>query len=213
MTEAAQAIDETKKPETFLHTVEVDIADEEMTARTQRLLDVLNKIDTTEADKASRVSDLNSELKQLRKEAQKIRATINTKRERRDVEVYEQPDFRRNIVFIVRASDGKVIDERAMTLEDRESELPFDKKKGAENDAGDGASGSGGGEATEDAEIQKQSDAAAAKNKGAGKVTRIKASDVKKRKEARAAADKARELADQKDADNAAAEAEESEPA
>jgi hypothetical protein len=190
MSNAAESIDPSKKPETFLHTVEVDITSEETTARTQRLLEVLNKIDTTEADKASRVSDFNGELKQLRKEAGKIRQSIRIGKERRDVECYEQPDFRRNIVFIVRAEDNKVIDERAMTLEDREQELPLNKGKADTDPANEGD----------------DKPATEPKAAGAGKVTRLKASDVKKRKaqrDAKAAADKAREAADAHDEENA----------
>jgi len=208
MPEAAAAAE--KKPETFLHTVVVDVPTEETGARMTRLLEVLNKIDATEADKASRVSDFNAEIKQLNKEAHKLREAITTGKERRDVECYEQPDERRNIVFIVRASDGKVIDERAMTLEDRQEPLPFDKATdvpsgnsgnpvGAGEDAGEkGATGSGGGG---------EENAKAGKG-GAGKVVRIKPSDAKKRKaarEAKEAADKARKLADANDAANAAA--------
>lgn len=211
--------EQTQPRETFLHTVVVDVPTEETGARMTRLLEVLNKIDATEADKASRVSDFNAEIKQLNKEAHKLREAITTGKERRDVECYEQPDERRNIVFIVRASDGKVIDERAMTLEDRmysgadkaKAEAAEREANGSTSDApppggandgedkgADAVGGSGGG-GTE-----------TAKASGGGKLVRIKPSDAKKRKaarEAKEAADKARKLADENDAANAAARA------
>jgi hypothetical protein len=201
MSEPAKAIDDTKKPRVYLHTVEVDITNEETAAHTQRLLDVLNKIDTIEADKASRVSDFNSELKQLRKEAGKVRQAIKVGKERREVEVYDQPDERRNIVFIVRASDNKVLDERAMTLEDRmhAGKSREDAKK-AEAAAESPSTGTGG--AANDGSVPP------GKANAAGTVTRIKASRAKKKREerereAKEAADKARAAADAKDAENA----------
>ncbi len=207
MPEASQAIDTTNKPETFLHTVEVEISNEEAGARTKRLLEVLNEIDKIEGDKASRVSDFNTELKQKRKEAHKIRDAIHLGKERQDVECYEQPDERRNIVFIVRASDHKVLDERAMTLEDR---MYLDKGKApaaAADEPEAAAEGSGGGG---DGEAEGKAGKAGKAGKGGGAtVTRIKASDVKKRKaerEAKEAADKAKKLADEQDARNAAAD-------
>lgn len=172
MSEAA--VDATKKPQIFLHTVEVDVSDEETTARTLRLVEVDRKINETEADKASRVSDFNGELKQLRKERNKLLDAITNRKEKRDVECYEQPDERRNIVFIVRASDGKVLDERAMTLEDRQTPLPFKQKtpEQQEADAASAAAEAGDGES----EVPK-----------AGRVRRIKASDAAKAREARSA--------------------------
>lgn len=186
MSEAAENNDNTKRPDIFLHTVEVDVSDEETTARTLRLVEVDRKINETEADKASRVSDFNGELKQLRKERNKLLDAITNRKEKRDVECYEQPDERRNIVFIVRASDGKVLDERAMTLEDRQTPLPF-KQKTPEQQEADAAS-----EAAEAGDAQPEK----AKPK-ATKVVRIKTSDAKKRKEAKAAAEKARAMADE----------------
>lgn len=196
----------TKKPEIFLHTVEVEISSEEAAERTRRLLTVLNEIDTIEADKASRNSDFNTELKQKRKEAHKVRDAINLGKERRDVECYEKPDERRNIVFIVRASDHKVLDERAMTLEDR---MYLDGGKSKAEAKADEApvEGSGGGGADE---AEGKAGKAGKAGKGGGAtVTRIKASDVKKRKaerEAKEAADKAKKLADEQDAKNADAD-------
>ncbi len=202
---------EQKKPEIFLHTVEVEISTEEAAERTRRLLDVLNEIDTIEADKASRNSDFNTELKQKRKEAHKVRDAINLGKERRDVECYEQPDERRNIVFIVRASDHKVLDERAMTLEDRmhlgQTKTEAEKEaEAAASPAEKATEGSGGG--ADDAN-GKAGKAGKAGKGGGATVTRIKASDVKKRKaerEAKDAADKAKKLADEQAAKNAAAD-------
>lgn len=201
MTEPAAAID-TNKPQTFLHTVEVDVSDEENDARIHRLIDVEHKINDTEADKASRNSDFNTELKQLRKEKNKLLDAIKTKRERKDVECYERAEERTNTVFIVRASDGKVIDERAMTLEDRmhagKSKAEAEKSEAA---VASPSEGKGGGAANDEGKARAAN--------GAGTVTRIRASDAKKKKaerDAKAAADKARAAADANDAKNAADE-------
>jgi hypothetical protein len=196
MSEAAAQIDETKKPRIYLHTVEIDITDEEAGARTKHLLDVLNKIDTIEADKQSRMSDFNSELKQLRKEAAKVRQAIKIGKERRDIEVYDVPEEKQNTIHIMRASDGKKVDERAMTLEDRmhagKSKAEAEKAQKATESPAEQAAANDSGKPPGKADA-------------AGKVTRIKASDVKKKqaqRDAKAAADKARAAADANDAKN-----------
>jgi hypothetical protein len=211
---AAEANDE-QAPEVFLRTIEVEVSDEENTLRLVRLAQVDGEINNTEAAKASRVSDYNAELKQLRKDRNKLLEAITSRREKRDVECYQRADERRGIMAIIRKSDGKVIDERALTIEERQTQLPFRDKTPEEQEAdaasaaaedGDGAqegagrtndterppadeSGDANGQAEDDAELQAQSDAAAKKS-GAGKVVRIRASDAKKRKAARGANDK-----------------------
>ncbi len=212
----AEAIDTTKKPETFLHTVEVEITTEEAAARTKRLLEVLDEIDKIEADKASRVSDFNVELKQKRKEAHKVREAIHLGKERQDVECYEKPDERRNIVFIVRASDHKVLDERAMTLEDRMylgGEPPTENDGASKPKSGKGKKGTAAAtnEASAAAEASTGEGAATETNPPGGKVVRIKPSEAKKRRaerEAKEAAAKARALADENDAANASGDEE-----
>lgn len=145
-------------PKIFLKTVEVEVSDEENTLRLVRLAEVDGNINTTEADKASRVSDFNSDLKQLRKERNKLLEAITTRREKREIECYQVPDERRGIMATIRKSDGKVIDERALTIEERQTPLPF-RGKTPEEQAADAAND---GEQAEDAEIQAQSDATAA---------------------------------------------------
>lgn len=180
---------------TFLHTIEVEISTEESAVRTKRLLDVLNEIDKIEADKQSRVSDFNAELKQKRKEAHKVRDAINLGKERRDVECYEVPEEKQNTIHIVRASDGKKVDERAMTLEDRMNlgKSKEDAKKAQAATESPASEGQGGGAANDTSKA------------GVGKVTRIKASDAKKKRaqrDAKEAADKARAAADANEAKN-----------
>ncbi|HEX5865426.1 MAG TPA: hypothetical protein VF014_14435 [Casimicrobiaceae bacterium] len=200
MSQAAEATDTTKR-KLFLHTVEIDVSDEEHDARIRRLIEVEHKINDTESDKASRVSDFNGELKQLRKEKQKLLDAIKTKRERRDVECYELAEERTNTMHICRATDGKVLGERAMTLEDRMNlgKPKADAKAAQAATESPSDTGKGGGAAN---------DKGKAKATSAGNVTRIRASDVKKKKaqrDAKEAADKARAAADANAAKNASA--------
>lgn len=187
-------------PEKFLKTVEVDVTDDENMERLKRLAVVDRKIKDTEAEKAGDVSKHNETLKQLRKEQGKLLDATTTRREERDVECYNERDDRRGFMLIKRASDGVVIDERAYTEAERNAELPFDKVKpeapkektpeqleadaaGAAAEAGapapdDSAQGAGGAS-------EAPAGKAASGKSGAGKVVRIRASDVQKKKAAR----------------------------
>lgn len=169
MAQAAAETTQNTPRKTFMHTVEVEISTEESGERTRRLLEALNEIDKLEADKASRVSDFNTELKQKRKEAHKVRDAINLGKERRDLECYEVPEERTNTVHIMRASDGKKVDERAMTLEDRMHQ---------------GKSKAEAKEAEAAAASPAETAASEAKPEG-GNVRRIKASDVAKERKKR----------------------------
>jgi hypothetical protein len=142
------------------------------------------------------MAEFNADLKALRQQRSELITTIKTKKEKRKIECFRDPDFRRNTMFIKRADTGAVIEERALTVEERQETLPGtttkpDKapKPGSEDPVvpddykpdghveGAAAEGQGGG-ATEEPQSGKG---------GADKVTRIKASDAKKRKAERAA--------------------------
>lgn len=177
-------------PDIFLKTVEVDVSDEEYTARLERLAAVDNSINDTEATKASRMSDFNAELKQLRKERGKLLDAIRSRREKQDVECYQVADERRGIMATIRKSDGAVIDERALTLEERQGKFPFEENREGMKARDE----EGGGDEREPRDTEAppgfgdEGDEAPAKPK-AGKVVRLKASDVKKRKAARSGQD------------------------
>jgi hypothetical protein len=190
-----------KQPEIFLKTIEVEINDAESQKLLQDHLELELQIDAVRASRASEMAEYNSRLKELRQRRGELINSIHTKKEKRDVAVYNEADERRGIMLTKRADNHVVVDERALTLDERQGKFPFqepgkdgatgesDAGEKAEADAAGAAAEAGDGASREDAAIQAQSDAAAAKGK-AGKVVRIKASDVQKKKAARAAKDK-----------------------
>lgn len=172
-----EATAETRPPEVFLKSIQVDVSDDENTARLNRLAEVDKKIKTTEAEKAGDVSKHNEQLKQLRKEQGKLLDAIETRKEVREVECYERRDDRLHKVQILRRDNDQVVDERPMTAAELQTELPF--KNGAA-----AAPAPTDEERADDQAIEQQSAAAQGKGgggNGAGKVTRIRASDAKRK--------------------------------
>jgi hypothetical protein len=206
------------KRHTFPKTIEIEITDEENTLRMKQHLDVEFKIDAVKAERAATVSEFTQQLKDLRKQRGELITTIQSKKEKRDIECYQEPDYRRHCMVIKRADTDQVIDERALTAEELQESLPGTKDskggKKPEAAAAPAAAGDGGivdnnykpdGHVEGAAQGKGGGEPATTNKGGAGKVTRIKASDAKKTKakrEAKAAADKARAIADQNDADN-----------
>lgn len=177
MSNAAAATTERK---TFFKTVEVSVGEAESNLHKDRLVAVDRSIISTEAEKATAVSKFNDELKQKRKERIKLLDAISNGREQRDIECYQVADERLGTMFTRRVDTDQVIDERALTLEERQGKFPF--KEGDKKPA-DGAEASAtSGEAAGD-------DKATPEPAGS-KVKRIKASDVPKAKAARKAKDK-----------------------
>lgn len=180
--EQQQDID-TKPPKVFLRTIEHDITDEENSLKKNDLVALELKIDSVKLDKQSRNSDFNAELKQLNNQRAALLGTIQTGREKREIECYEVPDERRGIMAILRADTKEVIDERALTLEERQGKFPFEERTPAHQSAEDDDS-------DEHPDTERppapDEDTTAAKKGGAGKVVRIKASDVKNKRAARA---------------------------
>src|SRR5687768_2408303 len=114
----------TTKPEVFLKSLEVTTSDAENTDRLHRLAVVDKKIQDIEAEKATEVSKHNENLKQYRKEQRKLLDAIQSRKQQRDEQVDQVPDYRLGKMNIDRASDTCFDEERALTDEERERELP-----------------------------------------------------------------------------------------
>ena len=200
MNEAAAAVETEPKPETFMKTMEVDVTAEEQNQRKDRLVAVDREIINVEAEKASKSSDFSTQIKTLKKERVALLQAIGTGRERREIPCYLERDDRLGVMRTKRVDTDAVIDERALTLEERQTEL-FDDDEAKTDDgdterppAGDGDEpeqvGSAGPDAEDDApptdadgagDGEAEGDAEQATTAPTGKVTRIKASDVRKK--------------------------------
>jgi hypothetical protein len=174
---------ESQAPNTFYKTVEVEITDEENTVRMKDHLEIEFKIDAAKAERAAKMAEYGKDLKDLRQRRSEIITTIRTKKEKREIACYQQEDFRTNRMLIRRADTGEMIDERPLTLEERQESLPGTKEPKAKKAASEAANadtdeppaaddeGSGGGDEP----------APGSSKPAAGKVVRIRASDAKKR--------------------------------
>lgn len=185
MTEAAAAT--ATPPETFLKTMEVDVTAEEQGERKDRLVVVDRKILSVKAEKASKSSDYAQEIKTLEKERLALLEAIGTGREKRDVKCYLERDDRRGMMLTKRVDNNAVIDERALTLEERQVDM-FDDKAPESGEAAVHDTERPPAEEAPDADGTEggpEPEAAAAST--VGKVQRVKASDVRKRKAARQA--------------------------
>lgn len=107
----------------------VDLSDEEIAERKNKLVKAESELQKVTADKAEAMASFNATLKDRRNEIRSCVAAIQTGSEKREVEVYERHDKRRNIVETVRADTKAVIHERAMTAEERQCGL-FDGAPG-----------------------------------------------------------------------------------
>ena len=101
----------------------VDLSDEEIAERKNKLVKAESELQKVTADKAEAMASYNATLKDRRNEIRSCVAAIQTGSEEREVEVYERHDKRRNTVETVRGDTKEVIHERAMTAEERQGGL------------------------------------------------------------------------------------------
>lgn len=113
-----------ERGETFTKELLVDITDEDKDGRKNRLADVVLELAEIDAKKAEAMSGFNKELKDKRKEMNALAAAIRTGQEKKELDCFERFDFRRNVVETRRSDTEEVIDERAMTMDERQERLP-----------------------------------------------------------------------------------------
>lgn len=101
----------------------VDLSDEEIAERKNKLVKAESELQKVTADKAEAMASFNATLKDRRAEIRSCVAAIQTGSEEREVEVFDRHDKRRNTVETVRADTKEVIHERAMTAEERQGGL------------------------------------------------------------------------------------------
>jgi len=91
----------------------------------------------------TKVQPHRAQIKLLDKEIDALVADIENGTEKRPVACHEIRDFNRNVIRTVREDNGKLIDERAMTAEDRELEFGDQGRIESEGDDGDADDGAG----------------------------------------------------------------------
>lgn len=115
--------------------VDFELKAGEVAERQQKLLFELATIERLELERREASADYNAQLKEHRELVRRLRAAIESRSEQRAVKVFDRHVERTGMVQVVVASTNKVVEERAMTLEEREGpkqpELPgVGKKRG-----------------------------------------------------------------------------------
>ena len=105
--------------ETFKHAIDVMLTEDEINERLNRNADIDRQILTILGEKAAANQGFNADLKGLRKEQVTLLESAKAGKAKLDVECYQERDDRRGIMLTMRCDNGNIVDERALTAEER----------------------------------------------------------------------------------------------
>jgi hypothetical protein len=109
----------TEKRETFGHPIVMQLEGKELERKNEDHVKVCNELEEIEGRKRTAMSGFNEELKLKRKQEISLRAMINSKSMQVEVECYPERDDRRGMMLTRRVDTGEIVDERALTAEER----------------------------------------------------------------------------------------------
>jgi hypothetical protein len=112
-------------PVRIMRELEVELTDKEKLTRNVELLEAMEHRDQLRALKSQETADRNAEIKMAEKNVKERASALRSGKEKRPVECIERQIFSQNCVEVVRSDTGAVVEKRAMTLEEREIQLPF----------------------------------------------------------------------------------------
>jgi hypothetical protein len=104
----------------------VKLSDTEKLQRTTELLAAMSAKDALVAKKSLQTAEINAEIKTAQKVVRELSDNLKDGSEERDVECVEVHDFSRNTVTLRRLDTNEVVEERAMSLDERQETLPLD---------------------------------------------------------------------------------------
>lgn len=113
-----------QEPQTGTRLLPVDLTKEELAFRAMHLGEITAKLDKLDERKRSQNQAIYRERKDLDAERRQLTETVTTKREVREVEVKEVPDFDRNCIDIIRTDTEEVVDTHPMRAVDRQAVIP-----------------------------------------------------------------------------------------
>jgi hypothetical protein len=113
-----------EEPETFIKELECDLTEEETRKERERVPEIWKELKAIEAEKAAQMAGYNKSRKDKRAEMDAAVSAAGTGKVKREVSCYERLDFRRNVAETVRMDTEAVIDERAITKEELQQDLP-----------------------------------------------------------------------------------------
>ncbi len=113
--------------DTFGHMIDVELDRDELDAKKNRLVAVDKEIDAIAAEKAKAVGEYNADLKDKRAERTTLLGVISSGSSKVEIICYNERDDRRGMMLTRRKDTGEVVDERALTAEERD-ETPNDRQ-------------------------------------------------------------------------------------
>lgn len=114
MTDEAQA-----SRDTFGHHIDVPLSEAEIKARLERNMEVDQKMIDLKAEKTAANVQWNQELSDLRKEQAALITATKTGMTKIEIQCYHERDDRRGMMRTLRCDTGEMVDERALTAEER----------------------------------------------------------------------------------------------
>jgi len=113
--------------ETFGHPITMELGGADLERKNEEHIKVCNDLEEIEGRKRTAMSGFNEELKLKRKQEISLRAIINSKSMQVEVNAYSERDDRRGMMLTRRVDTGEVVDERALTAEER-GQTPDDRQ-------------------------------------------------------------------------------------
>lgn len=105
--------------ESFNFAIDVTLTEDEINARLNRNAEIDRKILDIMADKAAANQGFNADLKMLRKEQVTLLESAKAGKAKLEVSCYQERDDRRGMMLTRRNDNGDIVDERALTAEER----------------------------------------------------------------------------------------------
>lgn len=124
-----------KPPRSFTERMPCKLTDAELVDRGAQLADAYAKADALEAERKNTNDGFKAKIELVEQQVRDLAGTLRSKQETREVELLEEFDYRTFTVRVKRADTGEMVRERAMTKNERQEELPFDKATKKNGDA------------------------------------------------------------------------------
>lgn len=109
---------------TFKRALPVELTDEEVQAKGRKAGKVQAQCEEIESRLKSQGTELRAELKGKRGELRALLHDIEQGTEDRDIVCWEQMDYNRGEVRVIRADTGKTVEARTMTPDERQEKMP-----------------------------------------------------------------------------------------
>lgn len=109
---------------TFKRPLPVDLTDEEVQAKGRKAAKLQDECEAIESRLKSQGKELRDDLKGKRGALRALLHDVSNGTEDRDVACWEQMDYARGEVRVIRADSGKTVEARTMSPEERQEDLP-----------------------------------------------------------------------------------------